>query len=118
MITRQKQLDEVAAALSVEYQQRLIAFFRDRAPFFIGRFNDDQLKQRITEAVPRARDFGLSSPEAIMQYVALSLATGSKFDIDLKVCEFMRLPDSTPEAKVKRLFHLVLRNLTEFGRGA
>jgi len=50
-----------------------------------------------------------------MQYVGLALAAGSKFDEDPKVCEFMALPGSTPEVKLKRLLQLVLRNLNQFG---
>jgi hypothetical protein len=115
MIIRQNQIQAIDDAMFIEYQRRLIAFYRDRAPGFISRFSDAQLKQRIARAVPRARAFGLDSAEGIMQYVGLALAAGSKFDEDPKVCEFMGLPGSAPEVKVKRLLQLVLKKLNEFG---
>ena len=49
-----------------------------------------------------------------MQYVGLALAAGSKFDEDPTVCEFMTLPGSTPQMKVKRLLQLVLKKLSDF----
>jgi len=114
MIIRQKQLEAIDHAMFLDYQRRLIAFYRDRAPRFISRFSDAQLEQTIERAIPRARAFGLHSAEGIMLYAALALAAGSSFDEDSSVREFMTLRGSPPEAKLKRLLQLVLSNLNEF----
>jgi len=111
MIIRQQQIEAMDAAMFREYQQRLIAFYRNRAPHFTSRFSDAELAQTIAQAVPRARSFGLNSAEGLVQYVGLALAAGPKFVEDSNVYEFMTQPGSTPEVKMKRLLQLVWKNL-------
>jgi hypothetical protein len=115
MVIRAKQMEAIERARDLEYQQQLMAFYRDRAPQFTNRFSDAELRNRIAEAVPRARAFGLTSAEGIMQYVGLALASGPAFDEDPQVHKLMTLPGSTPEVKLKRLLQLVVRDLNEPG---
>jgi hypothetical protein len=117
MIIRRKQIEELESAILPEYRDRLIAFYRDRAPWFIGRFSDAQLEQRVAHAISRARAFGLSSAEGTMQYVGLALAAGPNFDEDPRVDKFMTRPGSPPEVKLQRLLQLVVRDLHQFGEG-
>ena len=94
-----------------EYVQRLMVFYRDRAPLFVRRFSDSQLKAKIGEAIPQARGWGLNSANAIMQYVGLVIVAGPQFHQNPKVCAFMRMPGVLPELKLKRLLQLLHQKL-------
>jgi hypothetical protein len=111
-----KQMEAMDALMMEEYVQRLTVFYRERAPEFVRRFSEARLKEKIAEAIPQARERGLNSADAIMQYVGLVLLAGPRFHEDPKVRAFMTMPGYSPELKLKRLLQLLHRKLAAAGQ--
>jgi hypothetical protein len=113
VIVRTTQIAAIDHALSLSYEKRLATYLRSRAPQFMRRFSNDELQQRISVAWPQARAFGLSSSNAIAQFVGLAIAAGPAFDRDPAVRNFMMMPGSAPDAKMQRLLEIVVGKLKQ-----
>jgi hypothetical protein len=112
MLIRKGQIKAMDDAMALEYCRRLMSFYRRRAPQLVSRFDDNQLQQRISAAVSKARSWELTSGESIAQYVALALTAGPKFDEAPKVRTFMGPSGSAPDLKMRRLLQLVAMKLS------
>lgn len=79
MKLRADQLEALARVSWTEFEQRLMAHWRQSFPGRVGGMEDESLQALARSAIAEARDKGITSELTIAPYVDLCLAVGTGF---------------------------------------
>lgn len=108
---RQEQIERIQAARETDFNRSSARFYRKNYPTLVRKMNDQELEQRISDAVKAARALGVCSSESTTQYVALAILAGPSFTTDPKINTFLTRPGLSADRRVGELLARVVSKL-------
>jgi hypothetical protein len=108
---RSAQFAAIEEAMRPDYQDRLVAFFKEKIPEHTARYQEPALRRLVAESDRKARTYGLVTRVGITRFVGLSIIIGPRFDEEPNTKLFLSLPELDPDRKMELLCRQVARKL-------
>lgn len=111
LVIRAEQIEAFDRAAREEYHRELAGYFRATIPAALAGYSDEVLLTRIAAADRRACDWGVVTPDGLVQFIGLDLVVGERFDQLPASRRYLESAATTPDTKVHLLFDRVLDSL-------
>ena len=89
-----------------DFETRAVRHLRRNLPKPTAKWSDDDLRRRVRECIPRAKEYDLVSEQQVICFVDTSYLLGENFDKDSKYDwspELLKSTELSPRDKAHRL---------------
>jgi hypothetical protein len=103
MRIRSEQVRQMQVAREASFCERICGELREETPEQTARFSDEALSGTVSEAIEKAKSYGIASGDGVRRFVKLAVLIDPRFDELPDVQRFLKMPDLDPDLKIKLL---------------
>jgi hypothetical protein len=101
---RHLQMAELDEAIDAAFTREVARHMRDEHAEDVAHLSDDDLFERVTAGIDRARSYGMTWDTTILAFVAIQLTVARDFDREPSIRRVLTDPFVPPNARVDALW--------------